>query len=102
MPLDPHLRILHDHGWRSVLAVPVLRRDRMVGALVIHRKVPGDFGPETLRMLETFAAQSALAILNARLFRDLDRSRVELEVARGTSRSSSRACRTSCGPRSTR
>ena len=59
----------------------MLRRDRMVGALVIHRKAPGDFGPETLRMLETFAGQSALAILNARLFRDLDRSRAELEVA---------------------
>jgi signal transduction histidine kinase/CheY-like chemotaxis protein len=81
VPLDPHLRILHDHGWRSVLAVPMLRRDRMVGALVIRRRVPGDFGPETVRMLETFAAQSALAILNARLFRDLDRSRAELEVA---------------------
>jgi signal transduction histidine kinase/CheY-like chemotaxis protein len=80
-PLDPHLRILRAHGWRSVLAVPMLRQDRMVGALVIHRKVPGDFGPETLRMLETFAAQSALAILNARLFRDLDRSRADLEVA---------------------
>jgi signal transduction histidine kinase len=81
VPLDPHLQLLRDHGWRSVLAVPVLRRDRMVGALVIHRTVPGDFGPETLRMLETFAAQSALAILNARLFRDLDLSRAELEIA---------------------
>jgi signal transduction histidine kinase len=81
VPLDPHLRLLHEHGWRSVLAVPVLRRDRIVGVLVIRRKVPGDFGPETLRLLETFAAQSALAILNARLFRDLDLSRAELEVA---------------------
>ncbi len=81
VPLDPHLRILRDHGWRSVLAVPMLRHDRIVGALVIHREEPGDPGPETLRMLETFAAQSALAILNARLFRDLDRSRAELEVA---------------------
>jgi signal transduction histidine kinase/CheY-like chemotaxis protein len=81
VPLDPHLRLLHEHGWRSVLAVPVLRHDTIVGALVIRRKVPGDFGPETLRLLETFAAQSALAILNARLFRDLDRNRVELEVA---------------------
>ena len=81
VPLDPHLRILHDHGWRSVLAVPMLRQDRMVGALVIRRKVPGDFSPETVQLLETFAAQSALAILNARLFRDLERSRAELEVA---------------------
>lgn len=81
VPLDPHLRILYDDGWRSVLAVPMLRRDHMVGALVIRRKVPGDFGPEIVRMLEIFAAQSALAILNARLFRDLDRSRAQLEVA---------------------
>ena len=81
VPLDPHLRILHDHGWRSVLAVPMLRQDRMVGALVIRRKVPGDFGRDTVEMLETFAAQSALAILNARLFRDLERSKAELEVA---------------------
>jgi signal transduction histidine kinase/ActR/RegA family two-component response regulator len=81
VPLDPHLRALHDHGWRSVLAVPLLRRDRMVGALVIRRKTPGDFGPETVRMLEIFAAQSALAILNARLFRELERNRTELEVA---------------------
>jgi signal transduction histidine kinase/ActR/RegA family two-component response regulator len=81
VPLDPHLRLLHEDGWRSVLAVPMLRRDRMVGALVIHRMETGTFGPDTLRMLETFAAQSSLAILNARLFRDLDRSRAALEVA---------------------
>jgi signal transduction histidine kinase/ActR/RegA family two-component response regulator len=78
--LDPHLQILHDDGWRSVLAVPMLRQDQMVGALVVRRKATGSFSPETLELLETFASQSALAILNARLFRELEVQSSELEV----------------------
>ncbi|HJR37144.1 MAG TPA: GAF domain-containing protein [Nocardioidaceae bacterium] len=79
-PLDPHLRILYDDGWRSVLAVPMLRQDRMVGALVIRRRTTGGFPEETLELLETFASQSALAILNARLFRELELKSTELEI----------------------
>ncbi len=79
-PLDPHLRILYDDGWRSVLAVPMLRQDRMVGALVIRRRTTGGFSEETLELLETFASQSALAILNARLFRELELKSTELEI----------------------
>ena len=56
--LDPHLRLLHDDGWRSVLAVPVLRGARIIGALVVRRKRPGDFSEETIEFLETFASQS--------------------------------------------
>ena len=32
--LDPHLQLLYDDGWRSVLAVPMLRGERIIGALV--------------------------------------------------------------------
>src|SRR3954469_1140765 len=78
--LDPHLQILHDDGWRSVLAVPMLRQDQMVGALVVRRKTTGSFSAETLEVLQTFASQSALAILNARLFRELEVQSSELEV----------------------
>ena len=78
--LDPHLQILYDDGWRSVLAVPMSRQDQMVGALVIRRKTPGSFSPETLELLETFAGQSALTILNARLFRELEVRSSELAV----------------------
>ena len=39
--LDPHLEILFRDGWRSVLAVPMLRDDRMIGVLVIRRRTPG-------------------------------------------------------------
>jgi signal transduction histidine kinase/CheY-like chemotaxis protein len=78
--LDPHLQTLYDDGWRSVLAVPLLRQDQMLGALVIRRRTAGTFSAETLELLETFAGQSALAIVNARLYRELATKSAELEV----------------------
>jgi len=77
---DPHLDALFRHGWRSVLAVPILRGDRILGALVIRRRTTGSFGPH-VELLETFAGQSALAIVNARLFGELQTKTKELEVA---------------------
>jgi signal transduction histidine kinase len=55
-------------GFRAFLAVPLLSADRIVGALVVRRKVPGDFPQGTVNLLQTFGAQSVLAIQNARLF----------------------------------
>ena len=81
VPLDPHLQILHDDGWRSLVAVPMLREGRIVGSLVIRRKRTGDFTEETVDLLETFASQSALALQNAQLFRELKEQSLELELA---------------------
>ena len=47
----------------------------------MRRKSTGDFTDETLDLLETFASQSALALLNAQLFRALEERSAELEVA---------------------
>ncbi len=80
-PLDPHLQVLYDSGWRSVLAVPMLREEQIVGALIVRRKATGGFSEETVDLLETFAGQSALALVNARLFRELETRSAELEVA---------------------
>jgi signal transduction histidine kinase/CheY-like chemotaxis protein len=79
--LDPHLQQLYDAGWRSVLAVPMLTEGVIVGALVVRRHTSGDFSQETAELLQTFASQSALAIVNARLFRELERKTGELQVA---------------------
>ena len=79
--LDPHLRCLKEAGWRSVLAVPIRREERIIGALVVRRRTPGGFSEEITDLLETFASQSALAILNARLFKELEDKGAELEVA---------------------
>jgi signal transduction histidine kinase len=56
----------------SVLAVPLLREDRVLGGLVMSRRTPGAFPPEVVGLLQTFATQSALAIDNARLYRALE------------------------------
>jgi signal transduction histidine kinase len=68
-------------GYRSVLAVPLLLEDRVMGGLSVWRKQPGGFAPEVVHLLQTFGAQSSLAIQNARLFREIaDKGRL-LEAA---------------------
>ena len=47
----------------------------------LARKRPGSFPPEVIELLQTFAAQSTLAIQNARLFREIEQKSRELEVA---------------------
>ena len=64
-----------------MLAVPLLREDHLVGGLTVTRRTPGAFPQEVVDLLQTFASQSALAIQNARLFREIgDKSR-QLEEA---------------------
>src|SRR5215813_11919177 len=72
---------LRQAGYRSILTVPLLLEDQVIGALGISRKMPGEFAPEIVRLLTTFATQSALAIQNARLFREIEIKSRELEVA---------------------
>jgi signal transduction histidine kinase len=68
-------------GYRALLSVPLLREGEIIGSLSLNRHVPGEFPPEAVEVLKTFATQSALAIQNARLFREIaDKSR-QLEVA---------------------
>jgi signal transduction histidine kinase/CheY-like chemotaxis protein len=69
---DPHLEVMFQDGWRSLLALPMLRGDAMVGVLVVARRGTGSFPADVVELLETFASQSALAIVNARLFRALE------------------------------
>jgi GAF domain-containing protein len=54
-------------GFRAILAVPLLREDRVVGGLVVGRKSPGAFPSTTVKLLQAFATQSTLAIQNAQL-----------------------------------
>lgn len=66
---------------RALLAVPLLHQDDVVGALVVRRKRTGSFEPETIGLLKAFAAQSAIAIHNARLFREIEEKSLQLEMA---------------------
>jgi GAF domain-containing protein/anti-sigma regulatory factor (Ser/Thr protein kinase) len=68
-------------GIRAVLAVPMVREGELIGCLVVSRNRPGEFTAETIELLRTFATQSALAIQNARLFREIEMKGRELEAA---------------------
>ena len=73
--------ILAQLGYRSVLAVPLLREERIMGALTVWRKEAGNFSTEVVNLLQTFATQSALAIQNARLFREIEEKSRQIEAA---------------------
>ena len=68
-------------GYRSALSVPLLREEEVIGTLTLTRRTPGEFSPEIVELLKTFATQSALAIQNARLFREIEDKGRELELA---------------------
>ena len=68
-------------GYQSLLAVPLLFEDHIMGALTVYRREAGSFAPEVVNLLQTFAAQSALAIQNARLFREIEDKSRQIEAA---------------------
>jgi signal transduction histidine kinase len=81
-PPSPVREIAMRAGFRARLVVPLVGADRVVGALVIRRKQPGKFPKNIVELLQTFAAQSVLAIQNARLFREIeDKSRQLAEAS---------------------
>jgi GAF domain-containing protein len=59
----------------------LLSEDEVIGVLAVTRKTPGVFEPEVVRLLSTFATQSALAVQNARLFREIEDKSRQLESA---------------------
>jgi len=68
-------------GFRSLLAVPLLREEKIMGGLTIFRRTTGTFPPEVVNLLQTFATQSVLAIQNARLFREIEDKSRQIEAA---------------------
>ena len=68
-------------GFRALLVAPLLRGEEVVGMLVVRRRTPGAFPQNTVDLIKTFAAQSVLAIQNARLFHEIEDKSRELELA---------------------
>ena len=94
--LDPKeyaaaLAMAREHKWRAAVAVPMLREGVATGAILLRKTAAGAFTPRQIELLETFAAQSVIAIENARLFTDLreslDQQTATAEVLRVISQS---------------
>ena len=81
LPPTPVNDIILHAGYRARLLVPLLRSGKVVGALVVRRKAPGEFTLNTVDLLKTFAAQSVLAIQNARLFSEIEEKSRQLAEA---------------------
>jgi signal transduction histidine kinase len=77
----PLQKVILRAGYRALLAMPLLSRDKVVGALVVRRRAPGSFPAPVLDLLQTFAAQSVLAIQNARMFQEIEDKSRQLELA---------------------
>jgi signal transduction histidine kinase len=68
-------------GYRSLLVVPLLVEQQIMGSLGVWRRQSGSFAPEVINLLQTFATQSVLAIQNARLFREIEEKGRQIEAA---------------------
>jgi signal transduction histidine kinase len=78
---DYPLPYLQESGYRALLALPLLREERLIGGLIVRRKTAGEFPAPVVDLLQTFAAQSVVAIHNAQLFREIEEKGQELEIA---------------------
>ena len=78
---DYPLSYMKKTDFRALIAVPLLRKDRHIGGLVIRRKSAGEFTESVVNLLQTFAEQSVIAIHNARLFHEIEDKGRELQAA---------------------
>jgi GAF domain-containing protein len=68
-------------GYRTVLAVPLLRKEEAIGVILIRRLVVQPFTDKQIELLQTFADEVVIAIENVRLFQTLEARNRELTEA---------------------
>ncbi|MCS7173600.1 MAG: GAF domain-containing protein [Armatimonadetes bacterium] len=81
-PEDPaRQQLLQEEGFRAYYAAPMISRGRVLGVLETYHRREVEADGDWLEMLEALAGQAAIAVDNARLFDDLERSNLRLQLA---------------------
>jgi class 3 adenylate cyclase/HAMP domain-containing protein len=80
-PHQPLRDVAITAGFHSVLVVPLVDQQGVLGALVVLRRAAGEFPQNLIGLMRTFAHQSVLAMRNARLFSEVDHKGRELAEA---------------------
>ena len=87
---DPRLRFapdvrafLENSQIRAILAVPLIVKEQVIGALGLVDVSGRVFTEDDVRLAQAFADQAAVALENARLYADAERRRVEAETLSG-------------------
>ncbi|WP_171133549.1 GAF domain-containing protein [Ruegeria sp. HKCCA5014] len=68
-------------GWRSIIAVPLIRNDEVIAVLALSRPKAGPFSDRQIELVETFADQAVIAINNANLFAEVQDRTAEVTQA---------------------
>src|SRR5262249_10373759 len=79
-PEYTHRQLQNILGYRSMLGVPLLRGDALLGIFAINRTHVEPFTEKEIELVNTFADQAVIAIENARLFEELRERQAELRV----------------------